>query len=123
MKISVERVFGPDLAKASVPRRFFSLGGSSTMNNSRHLACTSKSRCTPNCAMKPFNTRKKRRFVEVADADQLVEAVDAVRRPGPICFHDKIALRCFELHAEHFRHDDFLGRLAARSQKDDEAAM
>jgi len=55
-------------------------------------------------------------FVEVAHADELVEAVGAARRPGSSGFDDDVALRGFELHLKNLRDDDgggFRLRLAA----------
>jgi hypothetical protein len=49
-------------------------------------------------------------FVEIAHANQLVEAVDAAGRPGAIGLHHEVALRSLKFHLEDFRDNHFLGR-------------
>ena len=90
MKISVARVFGPDCANASVPTRFFCCGGSSTIKRLRHDGVNVVIAMHAELHDELGNHAEETPFREVAHADQLVEPVHAVRRPGTRCFHDHV---------------------------------
>eukprot|EP00977_Amphora_coffeiformis_P002540 scaffold482_cov266-Amphora_coffeaeformis.AAC.3 len=60
MNICVVRLFGPAVAKTTVPRALVTLTGSSFKFCPRHLAWTVGSPLMPNWAIKPGMTRKIR---------------------------------------------------------------
>jgi hypothetical protein len=60
MKSCVVRVFGPAVAKLTMPRRLLCLTESSGISILSHAACTLGEPCIPNCTMKELTTRKKR---------------------------------------------------------------
>src|SRR5690606_20249999 len=53
MHACVDRVFGPAIANAIVPRRLLCTSGSSSSEWPRHACAISGSPCRPNCATKP----------------------------------------------------------------------
>src|SRR5579885_2242539 len=118
MNTSVARVLGPDCAKLSVPRRFFSLGG---IVHNELLAPRAVHIEIPVDAELRDETRKhamKPAFVVIVHPQKLVETSGGSRRPGLIDLHDEVALGGFEPGTIDLRnHHRLGGRLGAGAQR------